>query len=78
MVDYYKNKNGIDLMAKYTPDTLPTTTTLSSPETVTTLGAANSPKKLTVRIWVEGWDPDTFNAILTQNIYVSLSLTSAS
>jgi hypothetical protein len=78
MVDYYKNKNGIDLMAKYTPDTLPTTTTLSFPETVTTLGAANSSKKLTVRIWVEGWDPDTFNAILTQNIYVSLLLTSAS
>jgi len=82
MVDYYKNKNGIDLIATYyTPVedfTLPTTTTLSTPETVTTLGAANSSKKLTVRIWVEGWDPDTFNAILTQNIYVSLSLTSAS
>lgn len=78
MVDYYKNKNGIDLIDEYTSITLPATNTLSTPVTVTTLGGANSPKTLTVRIWVEGWDPDTFNAILTQNIYVSLSLTSAS
>lgn len=77
MVDYYYNKNRINLIETYTSITLPDTKTLSSPEKVTTLGDANSTTTLKVRIWVEGWDPDTFNAILTQDIYVSLSLTSA-
>lgn len=83
MVDYYKNKNGIDLIATYTSDentiTLPTTTevTTNNKPLLTTLGDATVPTELTVRIWIEGWDPDTFNAILTQKIYVSLLLTSA-
>lgn len=70
MVDYYKNKNGIDLITEYTPITLPTTTevTTNNKPLLTTLGDANEPTELTVRIWVEGWDPDTFNAILKQVI----------
>lgn len=84
MVDYYENKNGINLITVYSPEdspiTLPTTTevTTNNKPLLTNLGDANVPTVLTVRIWIEGWDPDTFNAILTQNINVSLLLTSAS
>jgi len=88
-VHYYNQKNGLisipgeeynglNFSAATLPDSNTSFTELSPIVTLTNKIGDYYYGVVTVRVWIEGWDPDTFNAILTQNIYVSLSLTSAS
>lgn len=73
MVDYYDNKNGTDLLTTYSGFTpVSTVTDLSTLGTLVTLANANNATQLRIRIWVEGWDPDTFNAILKQVILAQI------
>jgi hypothetical protein len=82
------DENGKPVMVPYNP-TLPATNTLTtiddeeetkSPFLLTTLtGEATDAyytQKMTIRLWVEGWDPDTFNAILNAEIFARIVFTS--
>lgn len=70
MVDYYNKKNSdnpLDI------DDVELANALTQPsETNLITLAANTPQKVRVRIWIEGWDPDTFNAILNAKINVKM------
>lgn len=70
MVDYYNKKNS-DNPLVLTGKTLANALTEPSGSNLITL-AANTPQKVRVRIWIEGWDPDTFNAILNAKINVKM------
>jgi hypothetical protein len=70
MVDYYNTKNS-DNPLDLTNVTLANALTEPSDSNLITL-AANTPQKVRVRIWIEGWDPDTFNAILNAKINVKM------
>lgn len=70
MVDYYNKKNS-DNPLDITGVTLANALTEASESNLITL-AANTPQKVRVRIWIEGWDPDTFNAILNAKINVKM------
>ena len=73
MVDYYDNKNGTTLYTTYSQfKPVATVTDLSTPKTLVTLENANNATQLRIRIWIEGWDPDTFNAILKQVILAQI------
>lgn len=73
MVDYYDNKNGTALLTTYSGfEPVDTVADLSNPITLVTLENANNATQLRIRIWVEGWDPDTFNAILKQVILAQI------
>jgi len=67
MVDYYLKKNGENLITSYSEVTLPGSTDLSAAAELLDL-VENTPKIITVRIWIEGWDPDCFNSILDDEI----------
>jgi hypothetical protein len=70
MVDYYNTKNS-DNPLDLTNVTLADALTEPSGSNLITL-EANTPQKVRVRIWIEGWDPDTFNAILNAKINVKM------
>lgn len=72
MVDYYDNKNGTNLLDTYSGFIPVSTVDLSTPKDLVTLENANDATQLRIRIWVEGWDPDTFNAILKQVILAQI------
>jgi len=86
MVNYYLEKNSINLLEKYQSVVLPASNDLLTPDTdgedgeneipdpvaVVSLAGNNVAKVITVRVWVEGWDPDCFNAILNEYINVQM------
>lgn len=83
MVNYYLVKNSINLLDKYQSVVLPASTDLlkldtdneteiPDPVAVVSLTGNNEAKVITVRVWVEGWDPDCFNAILNEYINVQM------
>lgn len=83
MVNYYFVKNSINLLNAYESVVLPASTNLlqldtdgeteiPEPVDVVSLAGNNVAKVITVRVWVEGWDPDCFNAILNEYINVQM------
>jgi len=73
MVSYYKAKNGensIDITDVEIADAF----VEPSEDPILTLVTANTAQRIKVRIWIEGWDPDCFNAILNSKINVSFGL----
>ncbi len=83
MVNYYFVKNSINLLEKYQSVVLPASidllkldtdevTKIPDPVAVVSLAGNNVAKVITVRVWVEGWDPDCFNAILNEYINVQM------
>ncbi len=74
MVSYYKAKNGensINISDVTIADAL---TSASSTEIITLSSTPNEASVIRVRVWIEGWDPDCFNAILNSKINVSFGL----
>ncbi|MDD4243805.1 MAG: hypothetical protein PHG08_05775 [Bacilli bacterium] len=74
MVSYYKAKNGensINISGVTIADAL---TSASSTEIITLSSTPNEASVIRVRVWIEGWDPDCFNAILNSKINVSFGL----
>lgn len=70
MVDYYNKKNS-DNPLDIDDGEIANALTAPSGSDLITL-TANTPQKVRVRIWIEGWDPDTFNAILNAKINVKM------
>lgn len=92
MVDYFNNKNFRDLLEElddlifeaesdeedpfYQFKPVDTKTDLTNPYELVELTTANLAVRLRIRIWIEGWDPDTFNAILKQVIQTQIVFSS--
>ncbi|HON64520.1 MAG TPA: hypothetical protein PK840_06535, partial [Bacilli bacterium] len=73
MVSYYKAKNGENSI-NISNVTIANALVEPSENPILTLETANTAQRIKVRIWIEGWDPDCFNAILNSKINVSFGL----
>jgi hypothetical protein len=81
-VDYYLVKTNVDLLATLGAPTLPSSisnTELAAGQQVLSLTNTDYTEfgfqyagLIVVRVWIEGWDADSFNAILGQTISVTL------